>query len=187
MSRPDLSEPDLQLYGVISANRDHARYFAATPGISFYSILQRPKTVGALTIRSPDPLMPPALDPAYFSDVEGIDLGTMIEGVHLSRNIASQQALSFLGLREITPSLEARSDEEIGTFVRGHCQSIYHPASTCRMGRDTRAVVDPATLKVHGIEGLRVSDASVFPDLVASNICASVFMVAERAASFMTQ
>jgi choline dehydrogenase len=186
-SRPDLSEPDLQLYGVISANRDHARYFAATPGISFYSILQRPKTVGALTIRSPDPLMPAALDPAYFSDVEGIDLGTMIEGVHLSRNIASQQALSFLGLREITPSLEARTDEEIGIFVRGHCQSIYHPASTCRMGRDTRAVVDPATLKVHGIEGLRVSDASVFPDLVASNICASVFMVAERAASFMTQ
>jgi choline dehydrogenase len=186
-SRPDLTEPDLQLYGVISANRDHARYFAATPGMSFYSILQRPKAVGALTIRSADPLMPPALDPAYFSDSEGVDLATMINGVRLSRTIAAQDALSFLNLREITPSLEARTDEEIGIFVRGHCQSIYHPTSTCRMGRDATAVVDPATLKVHGAAGLRVADASVFPDLVASNICASVFMVAERAASFMTQ
>jgi choline dehydrogenase len=186
-SRPDLTEPDLQLYGVISANRDHARYFAATPGMSFYSILQRPKAVGTLTIRSADPLMPPALDPAYFSDSEGADLATMIDGVRLSRKIAAQEALSFLNLREITPSLEARTDEEIEIFVRGHCQSIYHPTSTCRMGLDSMAVVDPATLKVHGAASLRVADASVFPDLVASNICASVFMVAERAASFMTQ
>jgi len=111
----------------------------------------------------------------------------MIDGVRLSRKIAAQDVLSFLNLREITPSLEARSDEEIGIFVRGHCQSIYHPTSTCRMGRDAMAVVDPATLTVHGTAGLRVADASVFPDLVASNICASVFMVAERAASFMTQ
>jgi choline dehydrogenase len=186
-SRPDLTEPDLQLYGVISANRDHARYFAATPGMSFYSILQRPKAVGTLTIRSADPLMPPALDPAYFSDSEGVDLATMIDGVRLSRKIAAQEALSFLNLREITPSLEARTDEEIEIFVRGHCQSIYHPTSTCRMGQDSMAVVDPATLKVHGAACLRVADASAFPDLVASNICASVFMVAERAASFMTQ
>jgi hypothetical protein len=79
-SRPDLTEPDLQLCGVISANRDNARYFAAAPGMSFYSILQRPKAVGTLTIRSADPLIPPALDPAYFSDSEGADLATIIDG-----------------------------------------------------------------------------------------------------------
>ena len=153
--------------------------------MSFYAILQRPQSVGSLTIRSSDPLRHPALDPAYFSDASNADLDTMIEGVAFCRHIASQKALAALDLREITPSREAQTKEQIGAFVRGHCQSIYHPASTCRMGRDANAVVDPATLKVHGVEGLRVADASVFPDLVASNICASVFMVAERAASFI--
>jgi choline dehydrogenase-like flavoprotein len=185
-SRPDLAEPDLQVYGVITPHRDHARYLAAKPGISFFTILQRPKSVGTLTLRSPDPLTHPALDPDYFSDAEGADLRTLIDGVRLSRRIASQKAFAHLDLKEITPSAEAMTDAEIATFVRKQCQSIYHPTSTCRMGTDALAVTDPSSLKVRGIEGLRVCDASVFPDVVASNICASVFMVAERGAAFMT-
>jgi choline dehydrogenase len=186
-SRPDLAEPDLQIYGVASAYRDHARYFAATPGMSFYAILQRPRSTGRLTLRSPDPLTAPAIDPDYFSDPEGVDLRTLVAGIHLSRRIAAQKALAPLGLREITPSAEAVSDAEIALYVRRHCQSIYHPTSTCRMGTDALSVVDPATLKVHGLDGLRVCDASVFPDVVASNICATVFMVAERGAAFIAQ
>ena len=186
-SRPDLPGPDLQIYGVASAHRDHARYFAATPGMSFYTILQRPKSVGSLTLRSPDPLTHPAIDPDYFSDPEDADLATLVDAVRLSRRIASAHALQRLNLREITPSAEARSDDEIAVFVRSHCQSIYHPTSTCRMGTDARAVVDPASLKVRGIEGLRVCDASVFPDVIAGNICATVFMVAERGAEFIVQ
>ncbi len=185
-SRPDLAEPDLQIYGVASAHRDHARYFAATPGLGFYAILQRPRSTGRLALRSPDPLAAPAIDPDYFSDPDDVDLRTLVDGVHLSRRIAAQKALAPLRLREITPSADAVSDTEIAVFVRGHCQSIYHPTSTCRMGSDPLAVVDPATLKLHGIEALRVCDASVFPDLVASNICATVFMVAERGAAFIT-
>jgi choline dehydrogenase len=184
-SRPELAEPDLQIYGVITPHRDHARYMAAKPGISFFSILQRPKSVGTLRLRSPDPLAHPALDPDYFSDEGGADLRTLVDGVRLSRRIAGQKALAGLDLREITPSAEAESDTEIALFVRRQCQSIYHPAGTCRMGTDPLSVVDPLTLKVHGLEGLRVIDASVFPDLVASNICATVFMIAERGASFM--
>ncbi len=186
-SRPDVIEPDLQIYGVVTPHRDHARYFASTPGMSFFSILQRPKSVGTLRLRSPDPLTHPALDPDYFSDAEGEDLRTLVDGVRLSRRIAGQKALRHLDLREITPSAEAKSDTEVGLFVRRQCQSIYHPTSTCRMGTDAMAVVDPRTLKVHGLEGLRIADASVFPDVVASNICATVFMVAERAASFMNE
>jgi choline dehydrogenase len=172
---------------VASAHRDHARYFAATPGLGFYAILQRPKSTGRLTLRSPDPLAAPAIDPDYFSDPADVDLRTLVDGVHLSRRIAAQKALAPLRLREITPSADAASDAEIAVFVRGHCQSIYHPTSTCRMGTDPLAVVDPATLKLHGIDGLRVCDASVFPDLVASNICATVFMVAERGAAFIAR
>jgi choline dehydrogenase len=184
-SRPDLAEPDLQIYGVASGHRDHARYLAARPGLSFYSILQRPRSTGMLTLRSPDPLTGPAVDPDYFSDPEGVDLETMVQGVHLGRRIAGTKALAHLGLTEITPSAEARTEEAIGAFVRGHCQSIYHPTSTCRMGTDAMAVVDPKTLKVHGLEGLRIADASVFPDVPAGNICATVFMVAERGAAFI--
>ncbi|MEO8669374.1 MAG: GMC oxidoreductase, partial [Bauldia sp.] len=186
-SRPDLAEPDLQIYGVITPHRDHARYLASTPGISFFSILQRPKSVGTLRLRSPDPLSPPALDPDYFSDAGGDDLRTLVDGVRLSRRIAGQKALAHLGLKEITPSAEAENDDDVALFIRRQCQSIYHPTSTCRMGTDRLAVVDPTSLKVHGIDGLRVADASVFPDVVASNICATVFMVAERGATFMTR
>lgn len=186
-SRPELERPDLQIYGVASAHRDHARYFASSPGMSFFTILQRPKSTGTLSLRSPDPLTAPALDPDYFSDPDDCDLNTLIDAVRLSRKIASAKAMAHLDLREITPSAEAVSDAEIGVFVRGHCQSIYHPASTCRMGSDPLSVVDPQSLKVRGIEGLRVCDASVFPDLIAGNICATVFMVAERGVQFIMQ
>jgi choline dehydrogenase len=186
-SRPDIEEPDLQIYGVITPHRDHARYFASTPGISFFTILQRPKSTGTLSLRSPDPLTHPALDPDYFSDAEGEDLRTLVDGVRLSRRIAGQKAFAHLDLKEMTPSVEARSEADIALFVRRQCQSIYHPTSTCRMGTDPLSVVDPLSLKVHGMDGLRIADASVFPDVVASNICATVFMVAERGASFMTE
>jgi choline dehydrogenase len=186
-SRPGLSRPDLQIYGVASAHRDHARYFAATPGISFYTILQRPKSAGSLALRGPDPLTHPVIDPDYFSDPDDADLATMVDAVRLSRRIASADALAHLKLREITPSAEARNDDEIAVFVRAHCQSIYHPTSTCRMGADDGAVVDPSSLKVRGLDGLRVCDASVFPDVIAGNICATVFMVGERGAEFIIE
>src|SRR5882672_2142136 len=105
-SRPGLAEPDLPIYGVVSAHRDHARYSA------------------------------PTLDPDYFSDPDGVDLRTLVDGVRLSRRIAAQPALAALRLREITPSAEAASDAEVALYVRRHCQSIYHPTSTCRMGTD---------------------------------------------------
>ena len=108
-SRPELEKPDLQIYGVASGNRDHARYFASRPGIGFYTILQRPKSTGTLTLRSPDPLTAPAIDPDYFSDPEGADLKTLIDGVRLSRRIAGTKALAHLDLREITPSAEAQT------------------------------------------------------------------------------
>jgi Choline dehydrogenase and related flavoproteins len=184
-SRPDLAEPDLQIYGIATPHRDHARYVSIVPGISMFTVLQRPKSEGTLSLRSADPLMHPAIDPKYLSDPEDEDLDTLVDAVGISRGIAATRTFAHLGLRETFPSSEAVSRDEIATFVRAQAQSIYHPTSTCRMGTDAMAVVDPATLKVRGLEGLRVCDASVFPDVVASNIMATVIMVAERGAAFI--
>lgn len=184
-SRPGLAEPDLQIYGIATPHRDHARYLSTLPGISMFNVLQRPKSTGTLKLRSADPLVHPAIDPQYLSDPDGEDLGALIGGVELSRGIAATRALSHLGLREAFPSSEAKTRDEIATFVRAQSQSIYHPTSTCRMGTDGEAVVDPSTLKVRGLEGLRVCDASVFPDVVSSNIMSSVMMIAERGSEFM--
>ena len=184
-SRPDVAEPDLQLYGVISANRDHARYLAAGPGITLHATLQRPDSVGEMRLRSADPLEAPAIDPRYFaSDPDGGDIATMTEGVRLNRRIAAQSPLREIIAREITPSAEAVSDEAIADFIRGHCTTLYHPAGTCRIGTDAMAVVDQY-LRVRGIAGLRVADASVFPRMVSGNTNAPTIMVAERAADFI--
>ena len=184
-SRPEVAEPDLQLYGVISANRDHARYIAGSPGITLHATLQRPDSRGTLRLRSADPLEHPALDPRYFaSDPDGSDIATLTAGIRLNRRIAAQSPLRELITQEITPSAEAQTDAAIAEFIRAHCTTLYHPTSTCRMGTDDLAVVDPR-LHVRGLEGLRVADASVFPSMVSGNTNAPTIMVAERAAEFI--
>ncbi|SPP98949.1 MULTISPECIES: GMC oxidoreductase [Bradyrhizobium] len=163
-SRPDV-EPDLQLYGAISPHRDYVRFLSSKPGITLHATLQRPRSRGRITLRSGDPIEDPAIDPGYFaSDPSGSDIVTMIEGVRINRRIAAQSPLKEMIESEVTPSAEATSDTEIADYVRGHCTTLYHAASTCRMGADELAVVDPKRLQVRGIDGLHVADASVVPD-----------------------
>ncbi|WP_338689054.1 MULTISPECIES: GMC family oxidoreductase [unclassified Bradyrhizobium] len=182
-SRPDV-EPDLQLYGAISPHRDYVRFLSAKPGITLHSTLQRPNSRGELTLRSADPLEYPAIDPRYFSsDASGRDIATLAEGVRINRRIAAQSPLKELIESEITPSLEAISDADIADYVRGHCTTLYHAASTCRMGNDRMAVVDPTSFKVHGLDGLRVADASVIPIMISGNIQTPTILIAERAAA----
>jgi choline dehydrogenase len=107
----------------------------------------------------------------------------LIEGVRISRRIAAQSPLKELIEGEITPSLEADSDADIAEYIRGHCTTLYHAASTCRMGTDPMAVVDPTSFKVHGLEGLRVADASVIPIMISGNIQTPKVLIAERAAA----
>ncbi len=184
-SSADVGEPDLQLYGVVSGHRDHARYFAAGPGMTLHATLQRPRSRGELKLRSADPLEHPSLDPRYFSsDATGQDLATLVAGVRLNRRIAASSPLAEQLGPEITPSAEARTDEQISQFIRGHCTTLYHPTSTCRMGTDPQAVVDPQ-LRVRGLQGLMVADASVIPIMVSGNTNAPTIMIAERAAEFI--
>lgn len=181
-SRPYI-EPDLQLYGVASPHRDYARFLYPGSGFSLFAVLQRPESRGEIRLRSADPIEHPAIDPRYFtSDASGCDLATLVEGVKINRRIAAAEPLAGVISHELSPSAECRSDGEIIKHIRGHCMTLYHPSSTCRMGLDAMAVVDPASLRVHGLDGLMVADASVFPKMISANLNATVIMVAERAA-----
>jgi choline dehydrogenase len=181
-SRPGI-EPDLQLYGAASPHRDYARFLYPGSGFTLFAVLQRPNGSGEIRLRSADPLEHPAIDPRYFvSDPSGEDLATLVEGVKINRAIAAAAPLAGVISHELSPSAECRTDAEIARHVRGHCTTLYHPSSTCRMGRDAMAVVDPVSFAVHGIDGLAVADASVFPKMISANLNATTILVAERAA-----
>jgi choline dehydrogenase-like flavoprotein len=182
----DAGDPDVQLYCIASPHRDHGRWLGSAPGITLFSVLQRPASRGALTLRSADPLAAPVIDPRYFSDAGDGDLARVVEGIKLQRRILVQSPLRGLLADECAPSAGAQSDAALAALVRGHAATLYHPTSTCRMGSDDGAVVDPR-LQVRGCDGLWVADASVFPSMVSGNTNAPVIMVAERAARFIAE
>ncbi|HEY0123624.1 MAG TPA: GMC family oxidoreductase N-terminal domain-containing protein [Rhizobium sp.] len=174
-------EPDLQLYGAISPHRDYARFLGGRSGITAHCVLQRPNSRGEIRLRSADPTEYPAIDPKYFiSDPGGTDLATMIAGVRINRDILAQSPMRELIDYELSPSAECGTDAEIADYVRGHMTTLYHPSSTCRMGIDRLAVTDPVTMKVHGLDGLHIADASAIPKMVSGNLNAPTIMVAER-------
>ena len=177
-------EPDLQLYGAVSPHRDYARFLSSKPGMTLHATLQRPNSRGQITLRSSYPIEAPAIDPGYFvSDPEGRDIATLVEGIRINRRIAAQSPLREIIEGEITPSSEAESDADIADYIRGHCTTLYHAASTCRMGADAMAVVDPSALKVRGLQGLHVADASVIPIMISGNIQTPTILIAEVAAA----
>ncbi|MBO0662517.1 GMC family oxidoreductase N-terminal domain-containing protein [Jiella sp. MQZ9-1] len=178
------AEPDLQLYGAVSPHRDYARFLYPGSGFTLHAVLQRPQSRGEIRLASADPLEPPIIDPRYFDGgAETPDLATLVEGVKINRAIAATAPLAALISHELSPSAECRTDADIVQHIRGHCSTLYHPSSTCRMGRDAMAVTDPESFAVHGIEGLAVADASVFPKMISANLNATVILIAERAAT----
>lgn len=175
-------DPDLQLYGAISPHRDYARFLGGRSGITAHCVLQRPKSRGEIRLRSADPTEHPAIDPRYFaSDPNGSDLATLVRGIRINRHILAMSPLRDLVDYELTPSAECHSDAELADYIRGHMTTLYHPSSTCRMGVDAMAVTDPASMAVHGLEGLYVADASAIPIMVSGNLNAPTIMLAERA------
>ncbi|MCA9663410.1 MAG: GMC family oxidoreductase N-terminal domain-containing protein, partial [Myxococcales bacterium] len=168
--------------GVKAAFRSAAlrRFIAKVYGITV--ILGRPKSRGSVRIESADPEAPAVVDPAYFADPE--DLETMVRGVALARRIAAAEPLRRWGSRALMPGAGVRSDRRIARFIRKNAMTTYHFASTCRMGTDADAVVDP-TLRVRGVAGLRVADASVMPEVLVSALNAPSMMIGWRAAQFI--
>lgn len=188
-SRADIDRPDIQLYfSPVSYTRAPAgkRPLMSPdpfPGFLFGMNPCRPQSRGRLQIRSPDSFEPPAIHPNYLAAPE--DLAQMLAGIRLLRRIAAAPALAAVIESELEPGAGTTTDAELEAFVRARSWTVFHPCGTCRMDRDPEnAVVDP-TLKVHGIEGLRVADASIFPNITTGNTNAPAIMVGEKAADLI--
>lgn len=180
-SRPGLPAPDLQLAFVhvpfdIIIGADHPNAVSILPGVI------RPASRGWVRLASADPLAKPLVNPNYLADRS--DLDRLVQGVRLARDIMRTEAFTKWCDRELSPGPGTDSDEELRAFVRATADSYHHQAGSCRMGTDDMSVVDPE-LRVHGIEGLRVADASVMPSVPSGNCHAAVCMIAERLADFV--
>ena len=152
-------------------------------GITFAFYVNRPASRGQITLASTDPLDQPLIDPAYLS-APG-DLPQFVAGIQKLREIFRAKPLADILGRELGPGHEAQSEAEIATYVRDRASgTIFHPVGTCKMGADERAVVDPS-LRVHGLDALRVVDASIMPTLIGGNTNAPTIMIAEKAAAMM--
>ena len=152
------------------------------PGFGIGSFALRPYSRGSVHIRSADPEAPPAIVANYLADPR--DRQTTVAGLRMTRQIAAQPAFKDLIVREVRPGPEAESDEALLAHVVKLGATSYHPIGTCKMGEDPMAVVD-LELRVHGVKGLRIADASVMPTMVSSNTNAPSFMVGERCAEFV--
>lgn len=181
-SREGLPAPDLELLFAPSHFLNHGFDNPPGHGFSVGSVLLRPKSRGRITLRSPDPLEAPRIEPRSFSEPE--DLATLVAGVRWARRVSETEPLAAYRERELLPGPDATSDEALAAFVLERYQTLYHPVGTCRMGVDPLAVVDPA-LRVRGVEGLRVVDASVMPFVIGGHTHAPTVMIAERAADLV--
>jgi choline dehydrogenase-like flavoprotein len=151
-------------------------------GCTLNAYLLRPRSRGAVTLRSADPGTPPAIDPNFLS--EKFDLDYTIDSVRIGQEIMARPAIAKYIANEFMPGPDVRTRAGYEAYVRRESRSGYHPAGTCRMGQDDTAVVDPQ-LRVRGIDGLRVADASIMPQLVSGNTNAPTIMIAEKASDLM--
>jgi choline dehydrogenase-like flavoprotein len=179
---PELDRPDIQLHFAIALVDDHARKLHYGHGYSCHICKLRPESRGTVGLHSADPFAAPAIDPNFLSDDR--DLQTMIKGARMMRDIMQAPALVPYRHKEMFGTKTAETDADWERHIRARADTIYHPVGTCKMGLDEMAVVDPE-LKVHGIEGLRVVDASIMPTLISGNTNAPTIMIAEKAADMI--
>ena len=180
-SDPALKRPDLQLHFVIALVDDHSRKLYAGHGFSCHVCVLRPFSRGEVGLNDANPLSAPRIDPRFLSDKRDAEL--LLKGAKISRDILTAPALAPYRDKQIYLTGE-ETDAELMEHIRARADTIYHPVGTCRMGVGDDAVVDPK-LRVRGIKGLRVADASIMPTLVGGNTNAPAIMIAEKAADMI--
>ncbi len=184
-SREGLAAPDLQIHFMPYRGEPHGRgTMNPAHGYQMHICQLRPESRGTVRLASPDPLAHPAIDPRYLTAPE--DVETLYRGVEIAREIGRQPAFDAYRISETWPGPAARDRDSTIAMMRQWGETIYHPVGTCRMGIDDKAVVD-GSLRVNGVEGLRVIDASVMPYLVSGNTNAPTIMIAEKAADIIAQ
>jgi choline dehydrogenase-like flavoprotein len=171
----------------LAANSERLGFETPPNAITLTPNVAKPRSRGRVWIESADPERPPLIDYCYFTDQEGYDERIFLAGMRMGRRVAQAQPMADWIAREIFPGPEVQSDNELSELARQANHTVYHVSGTCRIGAadDPRAVVDPQ-LRVRGIDGLRVADASVFPKLTTVNPVATVLMVGERAADLIS-
>lgn len=183
-TRPELASPDIKCsISPFSADRpqDGLHRFSGFTSIAYQL---RPESRGEIRLKSPDPFDAPAVHPNYLATET--DQRTLVAGLKLIRRILATPPMQSFIEAEFQPGLEVGSDEELLDYARRRGGTVYHPTSTCKMGNDAMAVVNPE-LRVHGISGLRVADASIMPTVVSGNTNAAAIMIGERAADMVRQ
>lgn len=172
-SQPSEAAPDVQLHFVIGKLVDHGRKTVLGHGYSCHVCLLQPVSRGSVQLASSDPLALPLVDPNFLG--ERSDMDRMVHGFRRMQEILAQPALARHGALKVL-----ESDTDIEAFIRQYADTIYHPVGTCRMGPGEHDVVD-AQLRVRGVQGLRVVDASIMPCIVSGNTNAPTIMIAEKA------
>jgi choline oxidase len=185
----DADGPDLMLHvgsEVFDLHTANHGYPSAPSGVAFTPNVAHARSEGTVRLRSADPGVRPSIDFAYFTDPDGYDERVMVDGVELAREIASQAPLAGWLARELSPGAQVTVRPELSEYVRRTANTVYHPAGTCRMGdpADGRTVVDPE-LRVLGLDGLRVADASIFPSMTTVNPNLTCMAIGERAAELL--
>jgi len=179
---PELETPDIQLHFSVALIEDHGRKFHSGIGFSCHCALLNPKSRGSVRLQSNKPEAVPVIDPNFLGD--SYDLEKMVLGFKLTRRLMDAPALKSLEKEDLFTSW-VRTDEDIRQVLRDKVDTVYHPVGTCKMGvNDKFAVVDPK-LKVYGVEGLRVVDASIMPEVVSGNTNAAAIMIGEKGADLI--
>ena len=184
-SRPELDTPDVQYHLAHATYADPAtRELEREPGMTLAVCQLRPESRGSIHVKSSDPFAAPAIRGNFLSEEQ--DIRSLIDGIHVGRRIAAAAPLDPYRVYEMTPGAQATGREHFESWARETGQTLYHMAGTAKMGpaTDRMAVVDN-TLRVHGIDGLRVIDASIMPTLVSGNTNAAAIMIGERGAEFI--
>jgi len=181
-TRPGLAAPDIQYHFIMILYGDHGRQRYKQHGFQPLINVQRPESLGSVMIVSADPTVAPAIDPNYLATAE--DVRMLRDGIKIGRDILAQKAFDPYRGAELDPGPAVKTDAQIDDYIRRNCHTQYHPVGACKMGVDPMAVVDPE-LKVRGLSGLRVVDASIMPVMVSANTNASTIMIAEKASDMI--